>query len=169
MEKFLKLTKAKKYNPGTTEGRLPDKKWLIDIISTLDPSDEIFKKDYIPPPKKSLIEEQKTIIVPSGFFDGLPDSRSKVKRRALKVLGEGKAKQRIAYLKALKAEIEVQIDIQGQKVERLGESLKDPSTRKPADGTPSKAKGSKRQQLLLSNSGSGGGALNQSSISSKQP
>ncbi len=32
------------------EKHLPDKKWLVDVLATLDPEDEIFKKNYQPPP-----------------------------------------------------------------------------------------------------------------------
>ena len=28
----------------------PDKMWLVHVIATLDPTNEIFKKDYVPPP-----------------------------------------------------------------------------------------------------------------------
>jgi hypothetical protein len=57
LDKFVKLMKSKNYNSGMVDGRQPDKGWLIVLISTLNPDDEIFKKDYLPPPKKHLIEE----------------------------------------------------------------------------------------------------------------
>ncbi len=28
----------------------PNKEWLVHVIATLDPTNEIFKKDYVPPP-----------------------------------------------------------------------------------------------------------------------
>lgn len=71
------------------------------MIATLNPEDEIFRKDYLPPARKNAIEEQKTIRVPNGFFEGLPDSKSKVKRKALHIIGEGKAQQKVSYLKTL--------------------------------------------------------------------
>ena len=27
-----------------------DKKWLVDVIASFTPQDEIFRKDYVPPP-----------------------------------------------------------------------------------------------------------------------
>ena len=93
--KFTKLMKDKNYKSGMLDGREPDKAWLLAVIATLNAEDEIFKKDYLPPAKKSLVEEQKTISVPNGFLEGLPDSKSKVKTKALHVLGEGRAKQRV--------------------------------------------------------------------------
>ena len=31
------------------KNQVPDKKWLVDVIGTLNPKDEIFKKDYVAP------------------------------------------------------------------------------------------------------------------------
>jgi hypothetical protein len=28
----------------------PNKEWLVHVIATLDPTNEIFRKDYVPPP-----------------------------------------------------------------------------------------------------------------------
>ena len=61
LEKFNKLMLDKGYKSGLIEGKWPDKQWLLAVISTLNPDDEIFKKDYFPPPRKNIIEEQKTI------------------------------------------------------------------------------------------------------------
>ena len=59
----------------------------------------------MPPAKKKIIEEQRTIQIPKDFFDGLPDSKTKVKRRALKIMGKGMAQQKISYLKQLQKDI----------------------------------------------------------------
>lgn len=101
LEKFRKLTHDNNIKHGMLEDKWPDKKWLLAVISTLNPEDEIFKKDYFPPPRKNIIEEQKTINVPNGFFEGLPDSRRRVKRHALRIVGEGRAKQKVQYLKTV--------------------------------------------------------------------
>ena len=90
---------------GISDQRTPNKEWLLIMIATLKPDDEIFKKDYLPPAKKKIISEQKTIQIPKGFFDGLPDSKTKVKRRALKIMGQGMAQQKISYLKQLQKDI----------------------------------------------------------------
>ena len=95
LEKFKKIMHSKGLKSGLVEGKWPDTQWLLAVISTLAPDDEIFKKDYLPQPRKNAIEEQKTIQVPNGFFDNLPDSKSKVKRHALRIVGEGRAKQKI--------------------------------------------------------------------------
>lgn len=77
---------------GMDGDHLPDKQWLVTMLSTLKPSDEIFSKDYVPPPKKNALEEYKTMHLPKEFLNGLPDSKSKAKRRRLKVVGEALAK-----------------------------------------------------------------------------
>ena len=101
LDKFHKLMEKKNLSSGMHPEKLPDKDWLIAVIATLNPDDEIFKKEYLPPPRKNNIEELKSINVPAGFFDGLPDSRSKVKRKALHIIGEGRAKQKMKHIRAV--------------------------------------------------------------------
>lgn len=86
-------------NHGLDELHLPDCKWLLALLSTLAPNDEIYRKDYRPPPRAKKIEEQKTILVPQSFLGGLPSSKSKVKAKHLKVISEGMARQKLHYLK----------------------------------------------------------------------
>jgi hypothetical protein len=125
LEKFTKLMHEKGLKSGLVEGKWPDKQWLIAIISTLNPEDEIFKKDYFPPPRKNNIEEQKTIQVPNAFFEGLPESRRRVKRHALRIVGEGRAKQKVQYLKAVQKEVQRQIFEQEALAERARERIKE--------------------------------------------
>lgn len=154
LEKFTKLMHDKGLKSGLVEGKWPDKQWLLAIISTLNPEDEIFKKDYFPPPRKNNIEEQKTIQVPNAFFEGLPDSRRRVKRHALRIVGEGRAKQRVQYLKAVQKEVQRQIFEQEALAEKARDRIKDHETRRPSsrtlDVSPSRGKNdggsSKRQQ-----------------------
>jgi hypothetical protein len=131
LEKFRKQMRDKDLRSGMQEGKWPDKEWLVVVIATLCPEDEIFKKDYVPPPRKNLIEEQKTIRVPNGFFEGLPDSKSKVKRKALHIMGEGRAQQKVAYLKVLQRELQAQIYSEEARADKAREWLKDPATKKP--------------------------------------
>ena len=163
LEKFKKQMADKGLRSGMQEGKWPDKEWLITVIATLCPDDEIFKKDYLPPPRKNVIEEQKTINVTNGFFEGLPDSKSKVKRKALHIIGEGKAKQKVQYLKALQRELQAQLYSEEARAEKARDWLKDPLTKKPpsrpgAEVSPLRKSGdSKRTKALLAGSGTGGG------------
>ena len=40
---------------GVEKDHAPDKRWLIDVLAYINPLDEIFKKSYLPPPKKSKL------------------------------------------------------------------------------------------------------------------
>ena len=60
---------------GIDDKRTPNRKWLLDIMSTLDPGNKIFKKDYATP-----IEHKRTLKVvenSDGFFYSLPRLTSK--------------------------------------------------------------------------------------------
>ena len=43
-----------------------DKKWMVDIVATLDPGNEIFKKDYVAPPIWKRLRDVETNCAPSG-------------------------------------------------------------------------------------------------------
>jgi hypothetical protein len=67
----------------------PDKRWLLDILATFTPSDEIFAKNYNPPERESKLSEIKTIEVPVDFMKDLPLSRRKSRRKGLRMQKEG--------------------------------------------------------------------------------
>ena len=85
--------------PYISKERRPDTKWLLDVLSTIKPGDEIFRKDYVPPPKRKGISDVKSITLPDHLFQDMPTSKSKAKRRGLKIVGEGLAKQKLQNLK----------------------------------------------------------------------
>jgi hypothetical protein len=64
---------------------VPDKRWLLDVLATFTPTDEIFRKDYCPPEKASKLSEIKTIEVPVDFMKDLPFSRRKSRRKGLRI------------------------------------------------------------------------------------
>ncbi len=45
---------------GIDEKHEPDRKWLVDVLATLQPDDEIFKKNYLPPAR--VIKDQDYVI-----------------------------------------------------------------------------------------------------------
>jgi len=67
------------------EKHIPDKRWLLDILATYTPDDEIFGKGYNPPERASKLSEIKTIEVPEDFMKDLPFSRRKTKRKGLRI------------------------------------------------------------------------------------
>ena len=87
------------------ETRLPDKKWMIDVLATLDPSDEIFRKDYVAPPNRKRLRDIETIVLPNELFEGLPKSTSKLKARRLKITSEAFAAEKVARLKEIRKDI----------------------------------------------------------------
>lgn len=50
---------------GVDEKHIPDKRWLLDFVSTFKPDDEIFNKGYVPPAKETKLSELKTIELPA--------------------------------------------------------------------------------------------------------
>jgi hypothetical protein len=68
---------------------MPDKQWLLNFIATLTPQDEIFKKNYLPPVKETKLSELKTINLPANFFQDLPQSTRRSRRKGLRIQKEG--------------------------------------------------------------------------------
>jgi hypothetical protein len=47
---------------------LPDKLWLVNVIATIDPNNEIFDKGYVAPPIKMRLRDIETIVLPTELF-----------------------------------------------------------------------------------------------------
>ena len=72
MKKLLKVEKEQQKNLGIDDKHIPDKKWMVMMLGMINPKDEIFAKDYVPPPIRAKKEDRKVINMPSGFLKGLP-------------------------------------------------------------------------------------------------
>ena len=84
------------------------------MLGMLKPSDEIFAKDYVPPPIRIKKEEPKVISVSQGFLKGLPvkpisKSNSRVR---LKVTQNAKIKAKELRLKSKKDELRLEIEME---------------------------------------------------------
>jgi hypothetical protein len=92
--KLQLVSKEKKWNLGIDEVCKPDKAWLVNVLSTYLPGDEIFAKAYRAPPVKAKKEEEKTVKLPGDLLQSLPEARKtkRVRRSKLKILKDGKAK-----------------------------------------------------------------------------
>lgn len=55
----------------------PEKSWLLGLLSTLVPDNEIFNKGWLPPKKVKAEVEARMIDNHDGFFDGLNPLSSK--------------------------------------------------------------------------------------------
>jgi hypothetical protein len=94
-EKFMAFMRHKKLDPGFEGDRQPDVKWLLTVLSTVTPDDDIFKKSYVPPARESKLSQIEAIELPASFLKDLPETKRKVKRRALQMIGEGLQKQKL--------------------------------------------------------------------------
>ena len=91
------------------EKHTPDKKWLIDVLGTLKPDDEIFKKNYVAPPIRKKLKDIQTIVLPSHLFEDMPSSKSKAKARRLKVVSEAFAQEKASRLKQVRHDLDKHI------------------------------------------------------------
>ncbi len=60
VQKLNKIGKDQKISIGITEKHVPDKKWMVLVLGHLSPKDEIFSKDYVPPPVRKRKESPKS-------------------------------------------------------------------------------------------------------------
>ena len=102
---------------GIDEKHQPDKRWIIDMLATFYPEDEIFKKSYMPPQKKNKLSEIKAVELPESFLKDLPISRRKTKRRGLKMQKGGVNQQKLQRLKMIQKDVANRIIIAEQKKE----------------------------------------------------
>ena len=106
LEKFHRICQSQNLTlPGVDEKHVPDKRWLLDFVSTYKPDDEIFRKNYIPPPKETKLSELKTIELPASFLNDLPQSTRRSRRKGLRISKEGLAGQKMERLKRLRKEL----------------------------------------------------------------
>ena len=87
----------------------PDKEWLVAVLGTLNPDDEIFRKDYVAPPVRKRLQDVETIVLPNEVFEGLPASKSKGKARRLKIVSEAFAQEKATRLKEIRRNIDQEI------------------------------------------------------------
>ena len=85
---------------------MPDKDWMVSVIATLNPGDEIFKKDYVAPPVRKRLQDIETIVLPNELFEGLPKTKSNLKARRLKIVSEAFAAEKASRLREMKKHID---------------------------------------------------------------
>jgi hypothetical protein len=110
LQKIETLCAAKQYNIAWIDFQhMPDKDWMVKVIATLNPDDEIFRKDYVAPPVRKRLQDIETIVLPNEIFEGLPKSKSKVKARRLKIMSEAFAAEKASRLKEMRKNIDDEI------------------------------------------------------------
>ena len=110
LSKLMQVCTARNLNIAwIDEAHSPNKEWLVHVIATLDPHNEIFRKDYVPPPIRKRLRDIETIVLPNELFEGLPKSTSKVKARRLKIMSEAFAAEKASRLKDMRKTLEDEI------------------------------------------------------------
>ena len=103
---------------------IPNKKWLLEVLATLKPEDEIFRKDYVAPPVRKRLRDVETIVLPDELFQNMPKSTSKVKARRLKVVSQAFAAEKTTRLKEMQRHILDEIITHEERVESYQDKLK---------------------------------------------
>ena len=78
--KLAAIANANHLNFGYDDKHLPDKRWIIMMISTFNQHDEIFAKTYRAPPIKVKKKELRAMEIPRTFFDNLPPRKNPRKK-----------------------------------------------------------------------------------------
>ena len=87
---------------GFDKQHVPNKSWLLAVLSTIDPTNAMFKKDYLPPNIKPGQVKQQKVELPEGFLDNLPPTRRRYKSKRLKMIAKGNSDAKAERLKAMK-------------------------------------------------------------------
>ena len=119
MSKIDTICRQKNFNIAWIDSQhMPNKEWMISVISTLNPEDEIFKKDYVAPPVRKRLRDIETIVLPNELFENLPKSTSKVKARRLKIMSEAFANEKSERLKQMQKDIYEELVVQEMKMDK---------------------------------------------------
>ena len=66
--KLVEVAIVKNWEMGISEQLQPNKTWIVDLLSSFKPDDEVFNKGYLTPPIKRKQEEHKTVVIPKDFL-----------------------------------------------------------------------------------------------------
>lgn len=104
---ILRVSKGGVERIGFTPENAPEKEFMLKIISTADPDNDIFKKNYVPP--KVVQEHDLQIQNDDRFFDDLPtiDPKKRSKRTKLKFMTKARHESNIKRMKEAKKKIDV--------------------------------------------------------------
>jgi hypothetical protein len=117
--KLCQICYAHRLNVGWIDDtHVPDKLWLVNVLATIDPTNEIFDKDYVAPPIKMRLRDIETIVLPTELFEGLPKSTSKNKVRRLKVISEALATEKSTRLRDIRDNLDHEIVEQEERRDR---------------------------------------------------
>lgn len=95
-DKLQSVAKAKNLNLGFSNDNMPNKGWMLVMLSTLNDQDQIFKKSYVAPSIKEKMNEEKTIPIKKNMFVDLPIKKKarRQKRVRLEITKDAALKQK---------------------------------------------------------------------------
>ncbi len=87
------------------------------MLGHLSSKDEIFQKDYVPPPIKKTKEDPKVIHMPANFLKGLPIRKPSKKRKRVRLAITKDATKKIKELrlKDKKDSLKIEMELEKQK------------------------------------------------------
>lgn len=106
---LCQISLAKLYVAWIDDIHAPEKLWLVNVISTLNPTNEIFNKNYVAPPIRKRPKDIETIVLPNEFLEGLPKFTSKNKFRRLNIISEELVTEKAIHLKDVRQTLDDQI------------------------------------------------------------
>ena len=125
IDKLTALCLEKSLNVAWIDAQhTPDKNWLVTVLATLNPGDEIFKKDYVAPPTRKRLRDIETIVLPNELFEDMPKSTSKVKARRLKIVSEAFAAEKANRLKDMQKAIYEEIVTHEERLDDIKQMMK---------------------------------------------
>ena len=103
------VLKQQHKDAGIDDKHTPNKQWIVHVLSTLQPKNQIFDKNYVPPKvKKAVSEVAKIVQLPSNFIKDLPISKYKGSKR-LQLTRDGKLERKVLRLKEIRVQLEKDI------------------------------------------------------------
>jgi len=93
--------RSKNKSTGIDDTHIPDKKWLLDFLSTYSPDCEIFHKSYVAPPRVVAAQDETKVSLPADFMKDLPAPRRKAKSKRLQMITKQKSEGRLDRMKQM--------------------------------------------------------------------
>ena len=117
-----RVAQKKGLDLGISEKKQPNRDWMLAVLSTMEPTHKIFRKDYVPPLKVQSVQLSKIVDNSDGFFDQLPKLTKKrdLKARShLKELRVFRKQAQINRLKEHSAKIQTRVAMHTEELGKL--------------------------------------------------
>ena len=92
------------------------------MLGMLKPQDEIFSKDYVPPPVRVKKDEPKVISIMQGFFKGLPQKQISKSNSRVRLKVTQNARKKVKELRLKEKKDALRLEIEMEKKNRVQQS-----------------------------------------------